>query len=106
MERLTGRYKGRYGIETSEGYLSAHEISGGRISEQAEMGLQAGIDRLAAYEDIGLTPEQILEVDRLYAEKCREVAMLKGGSGARRYVQSVERSPSDCSLSPGVTVRR
>lgn len=34
---------------------------------------------LKAYEDTGLTPEQIIEMDRLYAEKCREVAMLKGG---------------------------
>lgn len=82
MERLTRRYRGRYGIRTSEGYLSAHEISSGQITEQVEMELQAGIDRLAAYEGIGLTPEQIREVDRLYAEKCREVAMLKGELGA------------------------
>lgn len=33
--------------------------------------------RLAKYEDIGLTPEQLLEVDKLYAEKCREVAELQ-----------------------------
>lgn len=32
------------------------------------------IDRLAEYEDIGLTPEQIREIDRLYAEKCKELA--------------------------------
>lgn len=30
--------------------------------------------RLKAYEDIGLTPDQLREVDRLYAEKCRELA--------------------------------
>ena len=33
--------------------------------------------RLAQYEEIGLTPEQLLEVDRLYAEKCQEVAELR-----------------------------
>lgn len=33
--------------------------------------------RLAKYEDIGLTPEQIREIDKFYAEKCREVAELK-----------------------------
>lgn len=33
--------------------------------------------RLAEYEDIGLLPEQIREVDRLYAEKCKELADLK-----------------------------
>ena len=32
------------------------------------------IDRLGQYEDTGLTPEQIREIDRLYAEKCKEVA--------------------------------
>ncbi len=30
--------------------------------------------RLKAFEDIGLTPKQLTEVDRLYAEKCRELA--------------------------------
>lgn len=32
---------------------------------------------LKAYEDTGLTPEQIREMDRLYTEKCREVAKLR-----------------------------
>jgi len=32
---------------------------------------------LKAYEDLGLTPEQIREVDRLYSEKCKEVAELQ-----------------------------
>ena len=32
---------------------------------------------LKQYEDLELTPEQIMEVDRLYAEKCKEVAELK-----------------------------
>lgn len=35
------------------------------------------IDRLSAYEDIGLTPEQIREVDVLFAEKCKELAEYK-----------------------------
>lgn len=29
--------------------------------------------RLCEYERIGLTPEQLMEVDRLYLEKCEEV---------------------------------
>lgn len=33
---------------------------------------------LKAYEDTGLTPEQIREIDRLYAEKCKELAALQG----------------------------
>ena len=31
-------------------------------------------EKLASYEDTGLTPEQIIEIDKLYAEKCRELA--------------------------------
>ncbi|PWJ49336.1 hypothetical protein [Faecalicatena contorta] len=33
--------------------------------------------RLKAYEDIGPTPEQLLEIDKMYSEKCREVAELR-----------------------------
>lgn len=36
--------------------------------------MQEVLEKLAAYEDIGLTPEQLKEVDRLYAEKCKELA--------------------------------
>lgn len=32
------------------------------------------IQRLGRYEDTGVTPEQILEIDKLYREKCEEVA--------------------------------
>ena len=31
-------------------------------------------EKLASYEDTGLTPEQIREIDRLYSEKCRDLA--------------------------------
>lgn len=34
-------------------------------------------ERLKEYEDIGLLPEQIREVDKLYAEKCKELAELQ-----------------------------
>jgi len=44
------------------------------------------INKLAAYEDIGLTPEQLLEIDKLYADKCREVADLKA-----KYEKTFER---------------
>lgn len=32
------------------------------------------LELLKSYEDIGLTPEQLLEIDKMYSEKCREVA--------------------------------
>lgn len=34
-------------------------------------------ERLAQYEETGLTPEQIRQIDILYSEKCREVVELK-----------------------------
>lgn len=33
--------------------------------------------RLAEYEDIGLTPGQLRQVDAMYADRCREIAALK-----------------------------
>lgn len=35
------------------------------------------LEKFRPYEDTGLTPEKIQEIDRLYAEKCREVAKLR-----------------------------
>lgn len=72
MQRLTGMYKGRYGIKTSAGYLPAYELSEGHYRAQVINEMQRGIERLAAYESIGLTPKQIKEVDKLYLEKCIE----------------------------------
>ena len=34
-------------------------------------------EKLAQYEGLGLTPDQIREVDRLYLEKCKEVSELR-----------------------------
>lgn len=39
-----------------------------------DLGNGSPIDRLAEYEDTGLTPEQIREIDGLYAEKCKELS--------------------------------
>lgn len=46
------------------------------------------IDKFARYEDIGLTPEQMLEIDKLYSEQCRELEAYKNW---REYlIDSVE----------------
>lgn len=37
--------------------------------------------RLAEYEAIGLTPDQLREVDRMYLEKCQEVNRLTAERG-------------------------
>lgn len=39
--------------------------------------LQEILKKLAEYEDTGLAPEQIREMDKLYAEKCKELAEAK-----------------------------
>ena len=36
-----------------------------------------GLKKLMEYEETGLTPEQIYEMDRLYTEKCKELEKLK-----------------------------
>lgn len=33
--------------------------------------------RLAEYEDLGVTPEQIRKIDELYSAKCRQVALFE-----------------------------
>lgn len=48
-------------------------------------------EKIAAYEDAGLTPEQIKEIDKLYAEKCKEVSVLK----KERWVPTWERFPEN-----------
>lgn len=47
------------------------------------------IQTLGQYEDIGLTPDQIREVDLMYTEKCKEVANLL------HYISDIEQSYSE-----------
>ncbi len=35
------------------------------------------MDRLAEYEDLGVTPEQLRQIDGMYADRCREIAELR-----------------------------
>ena len=35
------------------------------------------LEKLAQYEDLGVTPEQIKEIDAMYADRCREIAELR-----------------------------
>lgn len=48
--------------------------------------------RLAEYEDTGLTPAQIYEMDKLYQEKCREVAELRKMT---QWIPTGERLPAE-----------
>lgn len=54
---------------------SIHE--GKYITKEVWEKLYGALWKLMEYEDTGLTPEQIHEMDKLYQEKCREVAELR-----------------------------
>ena len=43
-------------------------------------GVYIGMNRLREYEDTGLTPEQIIEMDKMYAELAKEVMQLRKGN--------------------------
>lgn len=75
MERLTEWYDN--GI--SKGVLVKEKCGEKEIKvlfEEIDDGY-IGMCALKAYEDTGLDPEQIRQIDRLYEEKCQEVAELQ-----------------------------
>lgn len=74
MERLTIRNSEGIGV-LKQPYQC--ERCGDLQWSLPDLGNGSPTDRLAEYEDIGLTPEQLLEIDRLYAEKCKELAELE-----------------------------
>ena len=53
------------------------------------------LNRLRQYEDTGLTPDQICEIDKLYAEKCREVAELRKTAKRWKWIPCSESMPID-----------
>lgn len=66
MERLT--HERTNGIKT--GYWSPNKK-------------QELVDTLAAYENTELTPEQIIEMDKMYTELAKEVAQLRKRNAPR-----------------------
>lgn len=52
-------------------------MTGEKITRIANSLLYGALYKLMRYEDTGLSPDQIKEMDELYREKCREVARLK-----------------------------
>lgn len=51
------------------------------------------LNRLRQYEDLELTPDEIMEIDNLYAEKCREVAELQKEAEYGKWIPVEERLP-------------
>ena len=70
----------------------ANGIKSGYWSPEKKQDL---IDRLAEYEDTGLTPDQIREIDRIYSEKCREVAELQKAAEREKWIPVEERLPEN-----------
>lgn len=62
----------------------------------------ACVEKLARYENTGLEPEELQELDRLYLEKCQEVTELKK---RLEWIQVTERLPEG-GEEVQVTVRR
>ncbi len=82
MERLTIRNSEGLGV-LKQPYQC--ERCGDLQWSLPDLGNGSPTDRLAEYEDIGLSPVQIKEVDRLYAEKCKELTELQ-----RSYLSGME----------------
>ena len=73
MERLTA-WDGEHAY-----YKKCFEepcIGGGCEIEDCQLKIDI-CENLARYEDLGITPDQIREIDELYTEKCEEVNQLK-----------------------------
>lgn len=79
MERLTARHKNGNREAYYPYCFRPDTCDGDGTSEKCDRCHfeKAVCERLANYEETGLTPEQIREIDRLYTEKCREVAELQ-----------------------------
>lgn len=71
MERLTEK------TESGDGYFypTCFEKCNGDPEDCAECDFEYEIcQRLGEYEDIGLTPEQIMEIDKMYRELAEKLA--------------------------------
>ncbi len=84
MERLTKRFDDTsIGYEVEGDFYSIAAVASllnsgiDTLEEAAYKVLKDISDRLADYEDIGLTPDQIREVDKLYSELCKELGAYK-----------------------------
>ena len=52
-------------------------IKRGNIDVIPKMQISAAAKKLARYEDTGLDPEKLVEVDKLYTKKCAELGNAK-----------------------------
>lgn len=87
-----------------DGYTEKHEELGYYITALKEVPIPEtgecayigpAADRLAEYERTGLTPEKIIEIDKLYTEQCREIAALREQIKALQEAAGVEVSDGE-----------
>lgn len=57
--------------------------------------IQEAFSRLAAYEDLGCTPEQLAEIDRLYSEQAKELGRYRELGTEEECRKAVERQQTD-----------
>ena len=57
-------------------YETMQQIEDGSVDVLQQVTLRL-LKELKEYKDTNLTPEQLLEIDKMYAEKCREVVELR-----------------------------
>lgn len=79
MERLTARHENGKREAYYPYCFREDTCDGDGTSEKCDRCdfAQRVCEAMASYEETGLTPEQIREIDKMYIEKCEEVAMLQ-----------------------------
>lgn len=78
MKRLTEKRDGKNVIPLRQDGKTKWLLASAGLGEPSTHFLYGEYaDKLANYENTGLTPEQIIEMDKLYAEKCKELAEYK-----------------------------
>ena len=73
---------------TEEGKLGWQLIAGWMSVRGDVKAYNKAVEKLAEYEDTGLNPEQIMEMDKLYLEKCEEVNKLLAKLREQRRVNN------------------
>ena len=63
MERITQKFKGGYGVMDQYGNASCNAICNENTKCEGCI-LQSALDRLAAYEDTGLSPAEVMRITR------------------------------------------
>lgn len=82
MKRLTE--KTDHGTWSLKGVPWMMLHAGVQMTEEVRKALYGALCKLMHYEDTGLAPDQIWEMDGLYREKCGEVNQLKAELAAER----------------------